>query len=109
MSEKSFFSRLADLKADLATQQLKKSGYNNHLKYNYFQLSDFEPVLASLGAKYGIFHYFSFPVEHVELHVCDAFSDKEIVTCCMLRTHLARISTIFRMREQFRHIAEDIF
>lgn len=82
MSEKSFFMRLADLKADLATQPIKKSGYNNHLRYNYFQLSDFEPVLATLGAKYGIFHYFSFPVEHVELHVCDAFSDKEIVTCC---------------------------
>lgn len=80
--EKTFIQRLADLKAELHKSPIKETGINKHSGFKYFQIGDYEPVLASLGAKYGIFHYFSFPLDHAELHVCDAFSDKEIVTCC---------------------------
>lgn len=80
--DKSFIQRLAELKAELHKSPLKETGINKHSGFSYFQIGDYEPVLASLGAKYGIFHYFTFPVEHAELHVCDALSDKEIVTCC---------------------------
>lgn len=80
--EKTFIQRLAELKAELHRTPIKESGINKHSGFTYFQIADYEPVLASLGEKYGIFHYFSFPVEHAELHVCDAFSDREIVTYC---------------------------
>lgn len=80
--EKTFIQRLAELKAELHKSPIKETGINKHSGFKYFQIADYEPVLASLGAKYGIFHYFSFPIDHAELHVCDAFSDKEIVTCC---------------------------
>ncbi len=46
--------RLLLTRAELSAATLKKTGYNQHLKYNYFELDDFLPKLVELCNKNGI-------------------------------------------------------
>lgn len=80
--EKTFYSRLADMKADIFMHGLTQTGVNKHSGFTYFQLEDIEPTLATLGQKHGIYHYCSFPMEQAELHVVDCATGHEIVTYC---------------------------
>lgn len=44
-------------KIELKKQPLKKTGYNNHNKYSYFELSDFLPCLEVILRKHGLGSY----------------------------------------------------
>ena len=45
---------LAEIRYEISKTQLKKTGYNAHLKYNYFELGDFLPKALELFAKYKV-------------------------------------------------------
>lgn len=52
--EKTIYELLQEVRYELSKTQLKKSGYNAHLKFNYFELGDFLPKATELMYQRGL-------------------------------------------------------
>ena len=48
------YQKITDLKLELASIEIKKSGQNKHLGFRYHELGDFLGVIAELNKKHGI-------------------------------------------------------
>lgn len=57
--EKTIYEHIQDVRNELSKTPLKKSGYNSHLKFNYFELADFVPTATRLFAERGLCPIFS--------------------------------------------------
>ena len=57
--EKTIYELLQEIRYEISKTPLKKSGYNAHLKFNYFELADFVPTATKLFAEKGICPVFS--------------------------------------------------
>ena len=58
---------------------LKKSGKNNHLNFEYFELSDFMPDVISLFEKLKLFHVFNLYAENATLTILNIERPEEII------------------------------
>lgn len=59
-------------KIELKKQKLKKSGYNNHNKYHYFELDDFLPCVEIILDKHGLASFFLFEGDKAHLTICNS-------------------------------------
>lgn len=58
--EKNIYQKLQqDVRLPISKMSLKKSGYNDHLKYRYYELGDFLPQITELLSKAGLSTIFS--------------------------------------------------
>jgi len=57
--QQTIYECLQDVRNELCKTPLKKSGYNSHLKFNYFELADFVPTATRLFAERGLCPIFS--------------------------------------------------
>lgn len=53
------YQKMTDLKLELASIEIKKSGQNKHLGFRYHELGDFLGVIADLNKKHGIAEFIS--------------------------------------------------
>lgn len=58
-------------KIDLKKQKLKKSGYNTHNTYSYFELDDFIPCVEIILDNHGLASFFYFKENIAELTICN--------------------------------------
>ena len=70
-------------KIELKKQELKKSGYNNHNKYSYFELDDFLSCVEVILDRHGLASFFYFDNGRATLTICDedGNSHKWITKC----------------------------
>lgn len=55
----SVYKKLQECRVELQNKELKKSGKNKHLGFNYFELADFLPTVNELFKKHGLFSQFN--------------------------------------------------
>lgn len=70
--------KMALIKSELASIEIKKSGKNQHQKFDYLELKDFMPYILKLNAKYGINSVFNRNYEEAELILYDTESEKTL-------------------------------
>lgn len=58
-------------KIELKKQNLKKTGYNSHGKYHYFELDDFLSCVEIILNKRGLASFFNFEDDKAELTICN--------------------------------------
>ena len=71
------FKKLAAARVDLQNAGLSKSGYNNFLRFKYFELSDFLPEVNRLGLKYGFYTRFSVSQKEARLDIINTEKPEE--------------------------------
>ena len=54
------YSKLNKIKLEFNARNVKKSGNNKHSGFDYYELSDIQPVLTELCDKYNVYQYISF-------------------------------------------------
>lgn len=64
--------RIIAVRLGLTNANLKKTGENKHLKYNYFELEDFLPELVSLSNEHGIATMFTMNNNTATLQIINA-------------------------------------
>jgi len=67
----SVYKKLQSARVELQTHEVKKSGYNKHLTYQYFTLEDFLPTINSILDKHGLCGVVSFTAEQASLKIVD--------------------------------------
>lgn len=75
MSELNLALKIQKVSVELQKKDIKKSGFNKHSKFNYFQLDDFLPTLNDLLFENGLFAYCKFDKETAYLVVTDGHSE----------------------------------
>jgi hypothetical protein len=77
MAEKktTVYSKLAQARVKLQETEITKSGKNQHLKFNYFELADFLPAINKINEEVGIIALFSMTAEQATLTVVDSEVD----------------------------------
>ena len=60
-------------KIELKKQNLKKTGYNSHGKYHYFELDDFLSCVEIILNKRGLASFFNFEDDRAELTICNEY------------------------------------
>lgn len=53
-TKKNIYQKIQAVRLDLQKKNLKKTGKNPHMRYSYYELSDFLPALNELMDKYGL-------------------------------------------------------
>jgi len=73
---------LQDVRNELAKTPLRKSGFNKHLNFNYFELADFVPTATKLFAERGLCPIFSITYDSsgVEVAVLKFIKGAESIT-----------------------------
>ena len=72
---KNIYQKFQSVKQELAKSELKKTGRNPFLKFDYFELSDFLPKVIELFTKEGLCSYVSFSKEEAKLRIVDTESE----------------------------------
>jgi len=80
--EKTIYEHLQDVRYELTKSPLKKSGFNKHLNFNYFELADFMPTVTKLFAERGVCPMFSITYDPsgVEIAVLKLVKGAESIT-----------------------------
>ena len=65
------YQKLQFMRVDLHNRNLKKSGHNDHKKYEYFELGDFLPAVNEIQKEYGTLTLFDIEKEYAVLSVID--------------------------------------
>ena len=74
------YKKLASARVSLQSAGLSKSGYNNFLRFKYFELSDFLPEVNRLSVQLGFFTRFSISGNVASLEVRDSDKPEEVIT-----------------------------
>lgn len=69
--KKSIYEKLGEMRVELQNCEIKKSGYNEYGKYNYYELSDFLPKINEIALKHGVFNLYELKESEAVLHVMD--------------------------------------
>lgn len=77
--EKTIFEELQEVRYELSKMQLKKSGYNKHLGFNYVELSDHLGKTTELLYKHGLFTAFNIGYDSngVEIATMDVYKGNQ--------------------------------
>ncbi len=73
------FRKLIDVRVELQSMPIQKSGHNKFAGYQYFELGDFLPSIQTLFAKYGLVDVITFNKEYAQMQVIDV-NDGSFVT-----------------------------
>jgi len=73
------FKKITDLKAELSSMEIKKSGQNKHLGFRYHELGDFLGAISTLNQKYGIAENIAVTNELATLTLTNADAPEENV------------------------------
>lgn len=65
------FTKVNQIKIDLQSASLKKTGKNKHSGFEYYELSDLQPEITRLCAKYGVFMQVTFSQDYASLALID--------------------------------------
>ena len=73
-AEKTLLELLQEVRYELTNVDMKKSGYNAHLKFNYFELKDFVPIATKLFYERGLTPMFTIEcdangIEYAYMHI----------------------------------------
>lgn len=102
---------------ELRSMNIKKTGYNSYVKFNYYTLEDLVPPIAKLLKKYNLFSHLTFTDEIGTLTILDINNPEERITFTApmrdkLQSHGDSVqnlgATITYMRRYFYLIAFDI-
>lgn len=79
--EMNIYQKLQKVRCELNDSPLKKSGYNKHLNFNYFELGDFIPTATKLFDKYELCPIFSigYDANGIEMATLKVVSGPEVV------------------------------
>lgn len=74
VSDKTLAELLQEVRYEMSKTEMKKSGYNAHLKFNYFELKDFVPLATKLFYERGITPMFTIEcdangIEYAYMHI----------------------------------------
>lgn len=75
----SIYSKLAEARVTLQSEDLKKSGENTHTKFKYFELKDFLPEINVINKNLGIISLFNITEKIAVLKIVDEKEGTEIV------------------------------
>lgn len=80
--DKTIYEHLQDVRDEISKTPLKKSGFNKHLNFNYFELADFVPTATRLFAQKGLCPLFSITYDPngVEVAVLKIVKGAESIT-----------------------------
>ena len=79
MKDKTIYERIQLLREEIAGMNLKKTGDNQHMRFTYFELSDFLPQVTKLCVKYGLSPTLQFNDTSVHLMVFGSYeTDKGV-------------------------------
>lgn len=80
--DKTIYELLQDVRDEISKTPLKKSGFNKHLNFNYFELADFVPTATRLFAQKGLCPLFSITYDPngVEVAVLKIVKGAESIT-----------------------------
>ncbi len=79
--EKNIYELLQEVRYELSKTDLKKSGHNAHLKFEYFELKDFVPTATKLFYERGITPIFNLQISNgIEYAVLDLYRKGETIT-----------------------------
>lgn len=73
--KRSIYARIQQIRVSLASMDLKKSGYNPHSKFNYYELSDFLPAVNKLMLENDLTTDFCMDKESAKMKVIDVDGD----------------------------------
>lgn len=76
--EMSIYKKLMSARIKLQQTELKKSGWNDFSKYNYFELSDYLPTIQDIFNEVGLCGVVSFGAELAELTIFEFEGDGKI-------------------------------
>jgi hypothetical protein len=71
---------LQEIRVALIEADIKKSGHNDYSNYDYFELSDFLPVIQKLALEHGVICIYRLEQDQATLEVCD-MENKEHNIC----------------------------
>lgn len=74
------YKKITDLKAELSSLEIKKSGQNKHLGFKYHELADFLGLISTLNQKYGIAENIAVTNELATLTLTNADEPTEQIT-----------------------------
>lgn len=83
--EKTIYELLQEVRYEMTKISLKKSGYNKHLNFNYFELADFLPTATKLFYEKGLCPIFSiaFDPSGVETAILRIYHGSEVIQFSM--------------------------
>lgn len=73
------FRKLIDVRVELQSMPIQKSGHNKFAGYQYFELGDFLPSIQTLFAKHGLVDVITFTKDYAQMQVIDV-NDGSFVT-----------------------------
>lgn len=71
------YSKLQKAKVNLMTMNIKKTGRNLHRDFNYYELSDFLPIVVGEFDKLGLCSWVSFDNDNATLTIVDSESETD--------------------------------
>lgn len=79
--EKNLHELLQEVRYELSKVEMKKSGHNSHLNFDYFELKDFVPTATKLFYERGITPMFNISVSNgMEYAILDLYRKGETIT-----------------------------
>lgn len=79
--EKNLHELLQEVRYEISKTEMKKSGHNAHLKFDYFELKDFVPIATKLFNDRGITPLFNITISNgIEYAVLDLYHKGETIT-----------------------------
>jgi len=89
MEKMNLVTKLTQARQELAAANLRKSGKNQHLGFDYFELADFLPTVVALEAKYGMISTINMSNELATLEIQDGEEGLEF-SCPFVMADLAK-------------------
>ena len=81
MSEvRNIYTKLQDMRVSLQGLNVKKTGYNKHLNYNYYELGDFMPPINQLMKENGVCSVVTYGAEVATLTLINAENPEDRIT-----------------------------
>lgn len=69
------YKKLAEMRVELQNCDIKKSGYNEYGKYNYYEMADFLPYINEIAKNHNVFNLYELQAEKAILKVMDLEED----------------------------------
>lgn len=69
------YKKLAEMRVELQNCEIKKSGYNEYGKYNYYEMADFLPYINEIAKNHNVFNLYELQAEKAILKVMDLEED----------------------------------
>ncbi len=79
IEEMSIYHKIQEMKKELGSMSIPKTGKNKHDNYTYYELKDIQPSINKLAIKYNVFLQFSFTSDNAILNIMNLDNPKEML------------------------------